>query len=606
MEKRKFSCLKGGVKGDGFIGRERQMDELMKLADEERPNNIAIYGLPHVGKTSLMLEWKSRIEQQANTTASGRKLLIIRLTVPTGIDGVCSESDFTRFMEALLYRFFSMMRSAIKREELLLTDRIKKCMERLERAIRKKQNNRKTLNEYLVKLLSDTIGCIGRQQVRTVLMLDEFEHAGQFWLEEDYIRLMKVLMDEKLDLFCVVAARPHIEYIVSDYTQKIMPFQPMRLDGFDDNDMEQYMKLLAEETGKGALSQMDADDLRDIVFVCGRNPYLLAVMASEMNHEPARKPIQFYAGKSNAFKTHFDDVISFMLYEEAREKKSFTHIVKCYFGTSDDYADIIENYVRLGYIELHPADSMYSYEDERYSYTDAATQKKYYFTTVCPAFINYLHTEKLEEIRDVRDLLTGLVHSIRDITKLELEKVYAGADWNIELLKRLKSVNLDKELCAQQLSDGTWEMTTEPNQERKNWILQHSSEMITVTMSSLRYAMTAVNANTNHTRVMPVLDPINIVDNGNIILKYTQIFAPYFGVLGPLNYNGNQLLAHLEKVREARNEISHFSRDGMDENKYEECRRRCIYLLRSIYTYLGERTRMSPQDFSDFYSASIS
>lgn len=602
MKKRKFCRMKNAVTGDGFIGREKELRELIENANSEAPKNIAIYGLPHVGKTSLMKEYKNRLEQPSDSMPPERELLCILRTVPMRRNRAGSADCFTGFMEDLMFQFFTVISERMEKKTLLKTDKLEKLMSRLERAYHKQSKNRNPLNEYLVKLLSDTIQCIGRQQIRTVIMLDEFEHAGQFWPEEDYIRLMKVLMDEKLDLFCVVAARPHIEYIVSDYAQKIMPFTPMRLNGFVDADMEQYLTLLKEEVKESLPSQTIDAYLRDILFICGRNPYLLTVMASDIMNEPTKNPMAFYAGKSNAYKTHFDDVIRFMLYEEAREKKSFTHIVKCYFGTSDDYADIIDNYIRLAYVELHPADSKYSYADERYAYIDAATQNKYYFTTVCPAFVNYLHTERLEEIKDVRDLLTGLIHSIRDITKLELEKVYAGADWNVELLKRIKSVNLDMELYAQQLPDGTWEMTTEPNAERSSWINQHSIEMITIGMSSLRYAIVAVNANVNHTRTMPVLDPINIVDNGHMILKYDQIFKPYFGVLGPLNYNGDKLIAHLEKVREARNEISHFSRDGMDEREMEECRMRCIYLLRSIYTYWGERTSMSPQDFSEVYS----
>lgn len=606
MGKRRFRCFKGGVTGDDFIGRQTQLQMLMRLADEEHPVHPAIYGLPHVGKTSLTMEWVRQLEKQNNRSNGGRKLLLVQQTVPTGILEQRRAEDYAVLLAYLLYDILSKIGIAQDCGDLPQTEELQERITELELATgvedSGEQNN--LSNEELTGLLEKTIHSIGMYGVRTVIVLDEFERAGQYWREEDFVRLMKVLMNDTLDLLCVVASRPHVEYVVSDYTQKILPFQPMRLDSFDDNDMKQYLEILSEAVAPEKLPVTDSKYLRDLSYVCGRNPFLLTVMASYIIKEPDKNPRTLFYENREPFKTHFEDVVDFMLYEEAREKKSFSHIVKCYFGTSDDYADIIDTYIRLSYIEINPVDSIYTYVDERYEYTDKTSGRKFSFVTVSPAFISYLYTEKLDEVQDVRDLLTGLVHTIRDITKLELEKIYRNTDWNIELLKRMRSMNQGQWLYAQQLPNGTWEITKQVNSQRQNWIQKNWAQMITVKMTSLNYAVMAVNGNLNRPegrkRMMPVLDPINLADNGEMIIRYAHKFVPYFTVLGSIatEAGANRLRAHLEEIREARNEISHFSRDGMEEQDFELCRRRCIYLLRGIYSYLGDQTEMSFCEFN--------
>ena len=40
--------------GDAFIGRTRQLSEILALLTADRPYHVSVSGMPHVGKSSLL------------------------------------------------------------------------------------------------------------------------------------------------------------------------------------------------------------------------------------------------------------------------------------------------------------------------------------------------------------------------------------------------------------------------------------------------------------------------------------------------------------------------------------------------------------------------
>lgn len=264
-----------------------------------------------------------------------------------------------------------------------------------------------SVNE-LEELLINAIKTTNKYKIRVVIVLDEYERAGQCWEETDYQSFMMILLNKSYDLVCIVASRPHISYIISEHELKLIPFVPVLIHPFNDSDMEEYYKKLFSVLSVD-ISTMSNQYYQEIAFSCGRNPFLLTVMAALLIDNREEKPVSVFSKNREQFEIHFRDVIDFMLYEEAREQRSFSHIVKCYFGRSSDYSDLISQYIELGYIDINPANSIYSYQDERY--VTIYNGEKHYYSTVSTAFINYLFANELDNITDTRDLLTGLVVS---------------------------------------------------------------------------------------------------------------------------------------------------------------------------------------------------
>ena len=53
-ENNPFKGCKAIVEGEGFVGREEQINELNSHIFDKNFNNVAIVGIPHIGKSSLM------------------------------------------------------------------------------------------------------------------------------------------------------------------------------------------------------------------------------------------------------------------------------------------------------------------------------------------------------------------------------------------------------------------------------------------------------------------------------------------------------------------------------------------------------------------------
>ena len=594
-----FSNFKGGVTGASFIGRSAYLKRLTDAAAGQKPMHVAIYGLPHVGKTSLVQEWARKAAGTGVKSKAFRHLIILSETVQAGQEAA-DQSGGCVYLCRRICRQLMIRAKGLQSDQKIPETDVPVCdaVQSLQRVIK----DREAVVSRAVRAVADAIRVLGDHDVRTVIILDEFERAGQFWSEDDFICFMKLFLDETMNFFGIVVSRPHISYVVSAFTRKVIPFEPLLLEGFNDGDMENYLYHLQNQGGPDLKNPNSRSRLSALMHICGRNPFLLSLMASDLIEEPLAGPDEIYRKNKTKYETHYDDVIQFIMYEESKEQKSFSHIVKCYFGTSNDYQDIIENYIGIGYIELNAASSPYNFPDERFLYTDPRTKKSYSFTTVSPRFINYLFLKHLDEVRDTRDLLTGLIHTLRDVIRHEMTRLFSAESWNAELLLRMRAEKNGKKHYAIQAASGRWQFHTlqeirdgapgipensDSAKKRSDWIKAHEDQMTDISLTSLRFVTDEFNGNIN--RQMPSIDPISLLDTASVINSFPDRFAPYFGVLGDLHEEETKsaLREHLGTIQHARNVISHFSRYALSGQEKDECRRRCVYLLKSLFSYYG-------------------
>lgn len=574
-----FDTFRGGVSGQSFIGRREYLKKLTQYSQAEECKHISIYGLPHIGKTSILLEWQRIIKEKE----VDKKLNVVYINVPLS-------RGYVGFLQELLVRTVSPWRKP--ENNIGIIEDVKEYI-----AIVNSTKDSRTL----LSMLKDIICKLSNKGIRTVLLIDEFERiryvsadSGIPFSEDDYYSFVKLLVDESIDVFCVVASRPHISYILRDYETQMIPFIPLLIEPFSDNDMDEYLDIVCDYRNKFGHSistdfRKDKEALRDVIFYCGKTPYLLNKFSATYVKSEEESVKEIYEKRQGDFRRHYYDVANFMLSEEENSLKSFTHIIKCYFGTSKDYIDIIENYIRLGYIEASEVGSKYAYEDSRYVYHNESNNKDYYYYTVCPAFRAYLIINYIDSVKDTRDLLTGFVYELRDITMKELKKKY-GDDWNVELLKRFKAGTKFADYVVDEETNilGWYSVKRDDlSFDRKSWVEAHSGEggeTIQVSGASLNFA--AMEINLNHNNVMPVLDAINLVDNYTILKKNKDLFDSYLKFEEPVSYK--EIGQQFADVQDVRNKLSHFSRYGMDESKYEEAAEICRKYIRKFYNYQTE------------------
>ena len=563
----------GIVDGNAFIGRENVLRDLTAVALSKGAQHIAMHGMPHVGKSSVL----KKLEK---TLVAQNKIVVSVTLVKNG---------FVYDMARILLRLCNALESFPAL--LTLIDELPEI-------------STDTPPDTLFEILSTLLRAASELGQKTVILLDEFERAGECWTEEEYIRFAKILLDDSLLFSCIVAARPHISFVLSEYTRQINPFYSYLLHCFNESDMCAYFDTLYR-TG---ISPLSAEDRQNLLRFCGRSPLLLTVLGNELVKTDGLCPITtLYRQTQSIFNDHFMDITDFMKEEERKNNRSFSHIVKCYFGVSADYQDIIESFIALGYIEKLPAGSAYTYDDGRFLYEEDGVS--YVYVTVSHLFVDYLYTYNLESIRDTRDILTGLVHTLRDITKKELKQ--DGDDWNERVLLKLTGrapgfdfvmpydaagtrryivcrlhnnrISIVTRLASQSELSAVIACAVHYRQEQ---ILQRQPFIQNISSASLQF-LAKLFTEGEHTD-MPLLDPISIVDNGRIIVHYNDKFAKYFGIFGTFDADAHQkFLQMLAAISAARNKIAHFSRQGLSAHQSAMCRTLCITLLRSIYTYIA-------------------
>lgn len=626
-----FSYIKLSVcpaRGQAFIGRQRQLARIMDMIAAPKPHHISVYGLPHIGKTSFLIKLHEVASEKDD-------YLCVR--VPAFVEG-----DFCNNMVNII--------DAMAEEELDLdpiADGISDDADAQE----------------LIGALRQALQQVTRSGRRTVLLLDEFERilgptedqlaahntALRGWTQTEYELFLELLMDRELDFVCVTASRPQMTNILYRYRPAHDPFIPMLLVGFDDTEMKAYFDVLKQ--GNVCLDNIplgqepDQIQQQELLRLCGRSPYLLTVMGNELfengqkTGKEARKTVKgLFSRCRDTFQTYFNDIVYFMVAEEQKKMRSFSHIIKCYFGQFEDYQDIKERCIAKGYLDLAAKDSPYTYRGKVFEFVDrddkfevldenghglSGEEKEkagLAYITVSPLFTDYLFGVRqpigkkkiipLDMVDDPRDLLTGLIHTMRDITRKEMRMICQNEDmsvsrWDELLVKQYKAskygcqqiihVNTGTQHNAQRYA--LWESAggnVTPIQSQsihdgeptaQNWSQFWSDRTIYVSSSSLKFVSDAIRQTNNE---MASLDPINLIDHMRVFQHYWQyqnrpLFSNYFSILP----NGQaQLEAMLEHLKSYRNKVSHFSRYGYGPNEIEHSRIYCRQLLKGIYYYL--------------------
>lgn len=568
---------------DIFIGRDDILQALYAMTTAlpedsslaKAPPPISIHGLPRIGKSLLLTQLKRELER-------GADYQIIRQTVRT--EGY--EDTLYYVVEEVIESMFG----ALAKENYL--DRLLK------------------LNALgLMDLLRALLAAATRSGVRTVLLLDEFDlirseaENEMAWSEEEYRDFTALLMDRHLDLVCVVASRARVQDLISPYRQRIDPFVSVPVHGFTEADMEEYF-----ETMEGMGCPVPPGEARqELLRLCGRAPHLLSIMGeallSEGHGEADLEWVKrAYSKSKSKLDTDFRQIAGFMIEEEKQKQRSFTHIVKCYFAPSEDYQDILERFIDMGYIDLLDPDSEHTYQDNPFLFTDIngkykrkEKERPYRYITLAPLFVDYLYLHHLEEVKDVKDLLSGLVLTLRDITQKELKDKF-GDDWNrVVLCDHVLVEHKGKRTAFRRNGEDVEKVT-----ESRYVTLTNDEKSRTLVITSPPEFIEGAFKKEGGSAL---LDPINLTSHGNILNYFHEEFSPYFDCLGwDLSERRYQekLIDALKKIKAARDEVAHYTRGKISHE--QSVKNTCMKLLKSIYTYKAPK---EPQTVADPTEAPI-
>lgn len=179
-----FSGYGGIVFGERFIGREEALRQLNQRVLGDNYGNLAIIGLPRIGKSSLA--WQGIMEH--------RDELIDSKCIPIFMEvGSCSSPKefFTRLIE-LSFEEFELNFNDYRSFPL-----ISKCVENLR-------------CEYSSELVQKYFRILKREKIKSIFVLDEFDRVRSFFNVADFQLVRELSYNPNTKICLVPTARKSI------------------------------------------------------------------------------------------------------------------------------------------------------------------------------------------------------------------------------------------------------------------------------------------------------------------------------------------------------------------------------------------------------------
>ena len=152
------------VKGERFVGREKEITEIHNRVTGKAFGNIAIMGLPRCGKSSLV--WNALMEQKDDLLK--KKIITIRINI-----GDVSSSQ--EFFDILVDKSFFEIENLIDEQT---NSKLKEILDLLQSGKLKTYEQKRYLYRFY-KLLKKT-------DFRIIYILDEFDYVKKMFKLEDF------------------------------------------------------------------------------------------------------------------------------------------------------------------------------------------------------------------------------------------------------------------------------------------------------------------------------------------------------------------------------------------------------------------------------------
>lgn len=264
-----FADFGGIVHGDRFVGREDFINKISERVLGPTYGNLAIMGLPRVGKSSLV--WHAIMDRK-------EELIDIK-TIPIFFEaGSCmSSNEFFKKMVTLLYD---------ELEFICEDEKYQKFSVKIQESLK---------NEYDKDLIQKYFKLVKRFGYKTIFIFDEFDSVQSFFGKADFQLLRELSYNPDTHLCLVTCSRKTIEDIevkdgaISNFAGTC---SDLRLGMFSKEDVLEYWNHFGkywetDDTYKNAIS-----------YFTGNHPWLMDKINSQM----------FNLDITNDLFSKFDDV----------------------------------------------------------------------------------------------------------------------------------------------------------------------------------------------------------------------------------------------------------------------------------------------------------
>lgn len=387
--KNPFSDYGGIVSNERFVGRKSELKQIQKRVLGETFGNLAIMGLPRIGKSSLA--WNSIIENKEGLIQNN----IFPIWIPLG--------EFSNLYELLDEVLNNTCELVIDNEIKLLSqlDDIRLSFVNSNSNLEKRR--------YVKKFLR----FINNNNYRLIVVIDEFDNAENIFNLQDFQFLREISYNLDTKISIITISRKTVQELEPDngsLSNFYQIFDELRLKLFSNEDLVHYWQRLR------ALGISISDDyIKNTLIYSGKHPYLLDLINYNIFNEIEQTNINL----DDVFNLTLDN-LKLKLYNE------YESILKLM------EREHLDN--KLVQIIIGPVYDITQRDVEKllkYSLVESVPELKY--SCFATFFTDYLSI-KSKEI-DVWPLFSQFEIEMRSIIKLFLIEKYSD-DWSLTYPKK--------------------------------------------------------------------------------------------------------------------------------------------------------------------------
>ncbi len=394
------------VISERFVGRKFEINEIRTRVLGELYGNLAIVGLPRIGKSSLV--WNSLIPLKDKLLQE--KHIIAYISISSGDNAI---------------NFFKGLSSAIL-EEIEFENELFDIYERLKNIyndIKLNQNDRFEFLNHVKKFFK----FCKKGNIRTTFILDEFDYSERIFTVADFqfLRELSTLPETKVCL--VTISRRTIQELEPEngaISNFYGVFSYLHLQLFNDVDLIAYWERL-----KSLGIEVSEEYKKDVYYFIGSHPYWLDMVNYHIFNRiksDNKTSINLLSGIStdlkNIFWNNYDNIISLMDKEGLK-----SHFIQAVVGPVLNLTQMsIERLTKYGLVQSVSAREKYGTYFQTLINAGLVKEGDISYNSISIHLDDYLRQKEIEF--DIWPLWNEAEHQVRNLITVHLKGKY-GEDW---------------------------------------------------------------------------------------------------------------------------------------------------------------------------------
>jgi hypothetical protein len=401
-----FADNAGIVTGNRFVGRQSEINEIHTRVLGELYGNLAIVGLPRIGKSSLV--WNALVPLKEELIQE--RHILAYISISSGDNAV---------------NFFKGLALAVL-DEIEFEKELVDIFRRLEGIYNDIKSNKNDRFDFLNQVKKFFKFC-KRSNLRTTFILDEFDYSENIFSVADFqfLRELSTLPETKICL--VTVSRRTIQELEPEngaISNFYGVFSELRLQLFSENDLKAYWQIV-ENLGL----EVSEEYKKEVFYFVGSHPYWLDMVNYHIfNGMKAEKKssLELLSEIGSELKKflwdNYDDIISLMDKECLK-----CHFIQAVVGPVVNLTQMsIERLTKYGLIQPFSAREKYGTYFQSLIDAGLANENDISYNSISTHLNDYLKQKEIEF--DIWALWNEAEHQVRNLITVHLKEKY-GADW---------------------------------------------------------------------------------------------------------------------------------------------------------------------------------